>query len=360
MNKPILAAFLSCSGTELTDEEKHLFDKTNPVGITLFGRNIQSKSQLKILTKTLREVIGRDDLLIAVDQEGGRVRRLREPEFRSYASQADIGSLPLIKAKKEAEYHARLISSDLKEVGINLNFAPVLDILHDNTTEALGSRCFSRDPKTVATLGKAMVKTYISSGIIPCIKHMPGHGAAVSDPHLSLPVINSSISEIMDELMPFKECSFAPCGMTAHILLPEIDTSHPITQSPLGIKAFIRDAIGFNGLLLSDAIEMKALRGSVSEKAALSLAAGCDCACYCLGHISEMTELSQNCPHLSDKALERLDKACTILHNKPDFSETSELAKEYANLFQGMTHYEETYDATEVLNTLTKKENTSC
>lgn len=360
MEKPILAAFLSCSGASLTDEEKYLFEKSNPAGITLFRRNIQTKKQLKNLTQELKEVIGRGDVLIAVDQEGGRVRRLSEPEFRTYASQADIGSLPLAEAEEEACCHAALISTDLKEVGINLNLAPVLDILHPKTTTALASRCFSKETKIVARLGKIMVKRYMESGIIPCIKHMPGHGAAVSDPHLGLPIINSPISEIMDELTPFKECSFAPCGMTAHILLPEIDAGRPMTQSAVGIKTLIREAIGFNGLLLSDAIEMKALKGSLSEKAVLSLKAGCDCACYCLGDISEMKKLSEDCPPLSDTGLDRLNKACAILHPKKESINTADTAAKYAALFHGMKHYEETYDATEVLNTLTKKEKTTC
>ena len=178
MEKPVLAAFLSCSGQTLTDEEKYLFEKTNPAGITLFGRNIKNKQQLKSLTNQIKEVVGRDNFLIAIDQEGGRVRRLKEPDFKFYASQSEIGSLPLPEALEETKRHAQLISSDLKEIGINVNFAPVLDIARPTTTEALRSRCFSSDIKTVSALGKTMVTTYMESGIIPCIKHMPGHGAA--------------------------------------------------------------------------------------------------------------------------------------------------------------------------------------
>ena len=360
MEKPVLAAFLSCSGQTLTDEEKYLFERVNPVGITLFGRNIKDKSQLKKLTNQIREVIGRDNFLIAIDQEGGRVRRLKEPDFKFYASQSEIGSLPISEALEEAKRHAQLISADLKETGINVNFAPVLDIARQTTTEALRSRCFSSDSKMVSILGKTMVTTYIESGIIPCVKHMPGHGAAISDPHLGLPVINSSLSDIINELEPFKECSFAPCGMTAHILLTEIDAHHPVTQSSAAIQTLIREAIGFKGLLLSDAIEMKALKGSVSEKAALSIEAGCDCICYCLGDMADMKELSENCPHLSDIGQERLDKACTILHNQQKISDKENLHKQYVSLFEYMHHYDETYDATEVLNTLKKKEQTTC
>lgn len=360
MEKPVLAAFLSCSGQTLTDEEKYLFEKTNPAGITLFGRNIKNKQQLKSLTNQIKEVVGRDNFLIAIDQEGGRVRRLKEPDFKFYASQSEIGSLPLPEALEETKRHAQLISSDLKEIGINVNFAPVLDIARPTTTEALRSRCFSSDIKTVSALGKTMVTTYLESGIIPCIKHMPGHGAAVSDPHLGLPVINSALSDILNELVPFKDCSFALCGMTAHILLTEIDADHPVTQSAVAIQTLIREAIGFKGLLLSDAIEMKALKGSVSEKAALSIAAGCDCVCYCLGDMTDMEELSLNCPHLSDIGQERLDKACAILHNHHKISDKETLHKQYASLFGQMHHYDETYDATEVLNILKKKEQTTC
>ena len=355
MPLPIMAAMLSCQTTKLTDTEKFLFAKANPLGITLFARNITGKQQLKLLIREIKETIGRDNILIAVDQEGGRVRRLKEPDFRSYSGQAEIGSLPTEQAVQAAMLHAELISADLRDLGINVNFAPVLDISTPQTTEALRSRCFSDNPQTVSKLGKIMTNTYINAGILPCIKHMPGHGPAISDPHLGLPVISISALELEKQLMPFRACRNSPLGMTAHILLPQIDKENPVTQSPVGIKTLIRGQIGFQGLLISDAIDMKALKGNIEDKALRSLNAGCDAVCYCLGDEKEMAALAAVCPKLSDAALERLDKAVQILHNQSQIGNFEEKAAMYKALTGRIAAYRETYDATEVLHQLSKR-----
>ena len=356
MTKPILAAFLSCEGYSLKDEEKFVLEQANPLGITLFARNIKDKIQLQHLTKEIKKVIGRPDVLIAIDQEGGRVRRLAEPDFRSYSAQIDIGSLKDKKAKEAASLHAKLISSDLKQMGFNVNFAPVLDIIHTNTTQSLYSRCFSNQPKTVASLGKVMIKTYMDNAILPCIKHLPGHGLATTDPHLSLPVINEPLEVISQELLPFKKCHFSPLGMTAHIFLPTIDKRNPLTQSAAGIKLLIREMAQFDGLLISDAIDMKALKGTITEKAQKSIEAGCDCICYCMGNINELKALRDFCPKLSDEATERLDKAIQILHNNILSEVTSSDIEKYDSLMGEIPPYKETYDATEVLHQLQKKD----
>ena len=356
MEKPILAAFLSCEGCVLTSQEKKIFEKANPLGISIFSRNIKNKQQIKNLIKEIKETIGRKDLLIAVDQEGGRVRRLTEPDFFSYSAQIDIGALPLDEAVKASELHAKLISLDLKEMEINVNFAPVLDIIHPKTTPALKSRCFSSIPQTVSLLGKTMVEEYTKKGILPCIKHIPGHGLAENDPHLGLPIIKSSLEEIIQETLPFQTCSNAPLGMTAHILIEAIDKENPLTQSNLGIKKLIREIIGFKGLLISDSIDMKALKGNIVQKATNAINAGCDCICYCMGNIDELEALSVNCPNLSDAALERLDKSLQILHNTNKPEEDSVLRAQYTSLMGKISPYNETYDATEVLHQLQKKD----
>ena len=355
MTKRPLAAMLSCEGPSLTDKEKKIFSSCNPLGITLFGRNLKDKAQILKLTNEIKETIGRDDVLIAVDQEGGRVRRLKEPEFMSYASQYEIGSLPLDKAQKAASLHAELISRDLKESGINVNFAPVLDISYPQTTEALKSRCFSSSADTVANLGQTMLNSYIANGIIPCIKHMPGHGQAISDPHLDLPVVDISIKQLEREIYPFQQCAFSPLGMTAHILLPQLDKDNPATQSHKIIKGLIRREIGFEGLLISDSIDMKALKGNTIDKALKSLEAGCDSICYCLGNIDELEALARYCPQLSDEAMERLDKACKILHNNKPKDADDKTASVYTALMRNASYYEEHYDATEVLNNLKQR-----
>lgn len=355
MSRPIMAAMLSCQTTRLTETEKRLFAKANPLGITLFARNIENKRQLQKLVQEIKETVGRSDVLIAVDQEGGRVRRLQEPDFCPCSGQAEIGSLPLDKALQAAELQAELISADLHDAGINVNFAPVLDISTPNTTGALRSRCFSDNPQTVSLLGKTMLDTYVNAGILPCIKHMPGHGLAVSDPHLGLPVIDMPIQEFAPQLIPFQACRNAPLGMTAHILLPQIDRSNPITQSAVAIKTLIRGQIGFQGFLISDAIDMKALSGNVTDKALKSLDAGCDAVCYCMADEDETAALAETCPKLSDAASERLDKALQILHNQPKADNLEEKAARYKALTGNIAAYNETYDATEVLHQLSKR-----
>lgn len=355
MSSPIMAALLSCQTTELTEAEKRLFSKSNPLGVTLFARNIQNKAQTQNLIKQIKETIGRSDVLIAVDQEGGRVRRLKEPYFRSYSAQAEIGSMPMEKAALACKLHAQLIGADLLELGINVNFAPVLDTNHSFTSSALKSRCFSNNPQINGTLGKIMMEAYMELGVLPCIKHMPGHGLAISDPHLNLPVIDMPLEQFLSEMQPFQTCKASPLGMTAHILLPQIDALAPLTQSAKGIQFLIREQIGFQGFLISDAIDMKALSGNVSEKASKSLDAGCDAVCYCMGNIEEMEALVQTCPELSDASLERLDKAIQIMHNKKELNDTHLMAAQYQSLMENITPYAEDYDATEVLHQLSKR-----
>ena len=350
----ILAAMLSVEGTQLTDNEKALLSKSNPIGITIFSRNIESKSQLTNLCSEIKETIGRDNVFIAVDQEGGRVRRLAEPEFRSYASQQQIGSLDLASATKASTLHATLISDDMKQCGFNLNYAPVLDVLYNDTSTALKSRCFGSDASSIAMLGKAMIEEYTNNGIISCIKHLPGHGKANIDPHMGLPIVDCSIDELQADFLPFITNNTCPCGMTAHILLPQIDDQQPITMSKKAISEVIRNAIGFEGLLISDAIDMGALKGSIGERAKHSLEAGCDAICYCFGKYTELCEVVDNCGLLTDKSLERLEKASLILnnHKKTDINNAE---NNYNNLIASITAYKDSYDATEILHKMQNK-----
>ncbi len=355
MSKEIMPAILSCLGYELTDEEKNFFSRTNPLGINIFGRNIKNKDQLKKLIKEIKEVIGREDVLIAIDQEGGRVRRLREPEFESYAAAIDIGRLPLPEAKEATKLHAKLIAEDLRELGINVDYAPVLDLIYEDTTSALKSRCFSSDEKIVAELGKEEVDTFIGCGILPCIKHMPGHGRAQTDPHLGLPVLDQNLEELQKDFYPFKQLKDCPLGMTAHVVLSAVDDKLPITQSKKGIEEIIRKEIGFEGFLISDAIDMKALKGSAGERAAKALSAGCDVVCYALGNLAEMKEIAASVPPMSDKSLERFAKATKIMHNNYYKNNRSEDISRYKKLIGNILPYQEGYDATEVLNRLQQK-----
>ena len=353
MEKNILSAILSCSGYKLTDDEKFLFNKYQPFGICLFGRNIKDKKQIKSLCKEIREAT-REDIFITIDQEGGRVRRLTEPHFRSYAANIEIGSLPISQSQIAAKLHAGLISQDLKDCTINTNFAPVLDIIHPNTTPALKSRCFSNNEKTVANLGKIMVQEYINNGIIPCIKHMPGHGRTDTDSHLNLPILKYSTKELAKDFFPFKENAHCPFGMTAHILLPEIDDESPLTMSKKGISTIIRGEIGFAGILISDSLEMHALKGSLAERVEKSQEAGCDIICYSQGKLEDLQEICQSSKYLSDKLLNKIANIKKLINNKLNI-DIEKASAEYKKLFKEMQPYQETYDATEVLNKLQRK-----
>ncbi|MBR1601468.1 MAG: glycoside hydrolase family 3 protein, partial [Alphaproteobacteria bacterium] len=236
--KKILPAFLSCQGPRLSNDEKHLFAEYNPLGVCLFSRfceNIVSREQVYSLVKDIQDAVERDNVLIAVDQEGGRVRRLLDPEFTAVTAQQNISSPEM------AAMHAYLVSSDLKSCGINVNFAPVLDIITEKTSDVLKGRCFENN---IAELGRAMVDEYIKDGICPCIKHIPGHGKASVDPHLLLPMIEASLSELQTDFAPFKALYDAPMGMIAHIVLSAFDSQNAATVSPQIINNIIRKEIG--------------------------------------------------------------------------------------------------------------------
>lgn len=353
MERPILSAFLSCSGTTLTDKEKFLFAKYNPLGIALFGRNIASLQQLKNLCRQIVEVVERDDILIAVDQEGGRVRRLQGNEFHNTVSQLRLGLLPNTTAEKASRFHCLLTCEDLRAVGINMNFAPVLDLEYNITTEALKGRCFGQDKIKTAQLGKIMVDTYIEQGICPCIKHLPGHGRAQCDPHLGLPIISENLKELENDFYPFQYLKNSPAGMTAHILISDVDNKNPATLSSKIINNVIRGIIGFEGLLISDSIDMKALQGSLGEKTCAVLSAGCEAVCYCAGQEDGLEEVCKNCINLADNSLIKFAKIKNILQNK---NKLKVFPDEYYNIVGKDETYNYNYDATEVLNQMLQKD----
>lgn len=349
--KPISAAMLSVNGLLLSDAEKYLLEKSNPLGVTLFKRNIESPEQVQSLTSSIREAIGRDNVLIATDQEGGRVCRFDSPFQVPFAAQRAIGSLNIIQAREMVVLLARLMGQVLLRAGVNLNYAPCLDVAYPQTGAVLKTRCFSENPQMVATLGKETLQAYMRQGIIPCVKHLPGHGRAAVDPHLNLPIISVSLDELQKDAYPFAQTAkLAPMGMTAHILIPSLDDCCPITQSVTGIR-YIRDEIGFKGFLISDAIDMKALKGSLAEKTKLSLKAGCDAVCYCAGQTDGLEEVIDAALFLSDAALDRYAKMCSVLKNREE--ETSNISR-YQELFRQLPNLIEDYDAVEVLHRLSQ------
>ncbi len=350
--KPIKAAIISVAGTHLTDEEKKLLEKENPLGVSLFARNIKDTQQLKALTNDIYNAVGRNDMIIATDQEGGRVCRLKEPNFRHYASQAALGSLAPDKAQRAVYLHAKLIADDLHKCGINCNFAPVLDLAFSEMTKALKSRCFHSDANIVTKLGKIILDTYMQNAVLPCIKHMPGHGDCINDPHLALPVLQHINPH---SFYPFiKLAPQSLMAMTAHIVLPEIDVL-PATLSAKVIQSIIRREFNFQGILISDALEMKALNGSLAQRALLSIQAGCDAVCYCLGKIEDSSSVLDNCGYLNDRACNVLEKISNLILMPYANTVLPTEKTEYDTLIAQADEPNDDYDAVEVLNQLSAK-----
>lgn len=357
--KPIAAAMVSVSGLTLTDTEKYLLSTYQPMGITLFKRNIDTVEQVQALTKEIREVIGRVDVLIAVDQEGGRVCRFEPPHFGKYISQFGIGSLSEKERLRLTELHAILIAEELQSLGVNLNYAPCLDVRYPETAPVLASRCFSDNPQVVADCGRVMIQTYLENEIIPCMKHLPGHGRVVVDPHLQLPRLDQTVDELTSDFLPFQTNAInCPMGMTAHIVIPEIDAEYPVTQSKNGIQVLIRETIGFDGFLISDAIDMRALRGSLTEKVESVLTAGCDGICYCGGDETELKQVLQTTPPLTDNARWRFaDCFDSIDSYSKSINNSGVLRFEYEQLSEKASVPIDDYDAVEVLNQMSDKAN---
>lgn len=353
MQKPILPAFLSVQGPALSEAEKRLFAKYNPLGVCLFSykcENVKSRSQLRALCREIKEIIGRSDVLIAVDQEGGRVRRLCEPDFSPLAGQSEL------KTVEQVKNHAYLASADLKDVGINVNFAPVLDVEYPLTSNALRGRCFSNNPKKVAEFGKIMIDEYINNGICPCIKHLPGHGRGEADPHLELPIVKSGLKDLQTDFYPFKTLKNAPMGMVAHLVIEALDAKNPASESKDVIEQIIRKEIGFQGLLVSDAIMMNALKGSISERAKRVFSAGCEVICLGNSDLDENVELCESGLVMSDKALDKLQKISQICAKDSEFKNYAIVQKNYCEIQKNIISYNQQYDATEVLNRLNHKQ----
>jgi beta-N-acetylhexosaminidase len=322
--KPVI---FGLSGLSVTAEERDFFKQADPLGYILFKRNCGDRAQMKALTDSLRELSGRDDVPILIDQEGGRVARMGPPEWPAFPAGAEFGRLydvapvSAIEAAR-ANYHA--LGLMLAEVGVNVDCAPLLDVVQPETTEAIGDRSFGSDPMWVAALGRAAIEGLRAGGVVGVVKHMPGHGRAVVDSHLELPRVKADAAALESDIRPFASLHDAPAGMSAHVVFEAWDPDHPATLSRKVVSEIIRGRIGFDGLLFTDDIDMKALSGTPGEKALGALAAGCDVVLDCWARMPEMIEITGLLPDASAKCLERLDRAmATIKDAKPqgDFAE---------------------------------------
>ena len=331
--KPVIYGL---SGLTVTPEERSFFGQADPAGYILFKRNITDRAQVRALTDDLRALSGRDDLPILIDQEGGRVARMGPPEWPAFPAGPAFDALyetAPISAIEAARANAQAIALMLAEVGITVDCLPLLDVSHSDTTEAITSRALGSEPMRVAAMGRAIIEGLRNGGVVGVVKHMPGHGRAKVDTHYHLPTVTASDAELEIDLAPFKALAGAPMGMTSHIVFEAWDPERPATLSPIVIEEVIRGRIGFDGLLMTDDIDMKALTGSAGDKASGAIAAGCDLVLDCWGRMDEMEDIAGRLGDISAKSLERLDRAmATIAGARPQGEIAALIAKRDALL----------------------------
>ncbi len=318
-----IRAFISgCAGLELTGEEVAFFAEMQPWGLILFKRNVESLAQVKALAAAFRTATGRTDAPVLIDQEGGRVQRMGPPHWPAYASAAAFNALPGNDISYKCalvRLSARLMAHDLREVGITVDCLPVLDVPVPGSNNVIGNRAYAEDPDTVAMLGRAAAEGVMAGGVLPVMKHIPGHGRAFADSHLELPVVQTSAQELfLHDFKPFMVNADLPAAMTAHVVYTALDPKNPATVSREVIQTHIRGTIGFDGLLISDDLSMKALGGTFPQKVKRALRAGCDVVLHCNGVMEEMFAVAQAAPALSKAAHRRIARAMAVTRHVPE------------------------------------------
>jgi beta-N-acetylhexosaminidase len=313
---PSSSAVYGCQGTTLAAQERDFFRGCSPFGFILFARNCDHPDQVRALCDSLRDAAG-SDVPILIDQEGGRVARLKPPHWRARAPARRFGELfekdP--QGGREAAYLcARAIAHELKGIGVNVNCAPVLDVPVMGAHDIIGNRAYAMDPSTVIELGRATIDGYLDGGVLPIVKHIPGHGRALADSHLALPRVDATAEALAThDFVTFRSLNEAPIAMTAHVVYEAIDPQRPATTSGKVVQTVIRGEIGFDGLLISDDLSMAALEGTLAMRAKLSFLAGCDVVLHCNGKLDEMIEIAQEAKPLAGRSLQRAEAALSHL-----------------------------------------------
>jgi beta-N-acetylhexosaminidase len=316
---PASAAIYGCQGPELAAGERAFFRDVHPFGFILLGinGNIDNPAQVAALCDQLRDSIGEANAPILIDQEGGRVQRLRPPHWQNRPPARRFGQLyegDQNQGRDAAYLCARLIAHELRSVGVTVNCAPVLDVPVEGAHDIIGDRAYSLDPAAVVALGRATIEGYLDGGVLPVIKHIPGHGRANADSHLALPRVATPRDELSaHDFVTFRSLNHAPVGMTAHVVFDALDPRRPATTSPKVIRNVIRGEIGFDGLLLSDDLSMQALEGPIGARARAALLAGCDIALHCNGKLDEMMEVARESQPLIKESLDRANRALAQL-----------------------------------------------
>ncbi|MES2906085.1 MAG: beta-N-acetylhexosaminidase [Pseudomonadota bacterium] len=318
------ALIIGVSGLSLTAEEKEFISSVLPAGLILFARNISGREQLKNLIHDYRDHVGDKKAPVLVDQEGGKVQRLRPPLAPNYPNAQIMGEIYQRDTKKgirAAWLNARLIGDDLHSFGFNVDCDPVLDLKISGAHDIIGTRAYGETVESIVALAQAKIEGLLAAGVLPVIKHIPGHGRARADSHLELPVVKTSHAELSKtDFAPFKALKTAPFAMTAHVVYADIDKDNPATTSKTMIEDVIRGEIGYEGALMSDDLGMKALSGSFADRAAKSLEAGCDLILHCSGAMDEMRDIESVVPRLSGQALLRYEAALAQLHVPQPFN----------------------------------------
>ena len=303
------AVIFGVAGPVLSPEERRFLAGADPWGFILFARNVADPAQLARLTADLRDAVGRDAPVL-IDQEGGRVARLRGPAWREWLPALDECRRLPDRARRVAAMRLRyrLIAHELRAAGIDVDCAPVLDVARDETHAVIRNRAYGDDPAEVAAIGRAVADGLLAGGVLPVMKHVPGHGRATLDSHLGLPRVDVPEAALAADFAPFRAMADLPMAMTAHIVFAAVDPEAPATQSPRMVR-LIREEIGFDGLLMTDDLSMKALERSLGERAARSLAAGCDVILHCNGDPAEMAAVAEATPRLAGRSAERAEAA---------------------------------------------------
>jgi beta-N-acetylhexosaminidase len=320
----MLQAFITgLAGPELTAREASVLRQARPCGVILFARNVAEPAQVRRLVQDAKAAIGTEEILVLIDQEGGRVRRLRPPHWRELPPAAAYGALYAQdpdRALRSARLAARLTAADLREMGINTNCTPVLDVPVAGSHEIIGDRAYGHDAAQVSALGRAVAEGFMAGGVLPVIKHIPGHGRATADSHMGLPVVGAGRDELeATDFAAFRALNRMPAAMTAHVVFSAIDPAAAASVSRRVTEEVIRGSIGFDGLLMSDDLGMAALEGSMAGRAAAVIAAGSDVALLCSGNLSETEAVAGAVPRLDGRALQRYRAACAVFGQQQPF-----------------------------------------
>ncbi|CCQ73625.1 beta-N-acetylhexosaminidase [Magnetospira sp. QH-2] len=312
-SRPPLAVLYGCAGLRLSDDERALFRETDPLGFILFARNCDAPDQVRALVEDLKATVGRDDAPVLIDQEGGRVARLKPPHWRQTPAAGRFGALARqdLKSAREAVFlNARLLAAELSDLGISVDCAPVLDLPTDEADPIIGDRAFGNHIELTIDLGRAACEGFLAGGVLPVLKHVPGHGRAPVDSHLRLPVVHDSRADLeATDFAPFKALAQMPWMMSAHVVYTDLDPAAPASCSLRVVHEVIRVYIGFDGVLVSDDLSMKALRGSFNNRAKDVLSAGCDLVLHCNGDMDEMEAVAKGSRALDKDGLRRVAAA---------------------------------------------------